>query len=428
MNLIIHRGTHDIGGSCVEIQSQNTRVIIDIGIPLTKDGKPFDFKQYKRLTGPQLVRKNILPCVKGLYKWDKESSPVNAILISHSHIDHYGFLPYVNPDIPVYTSEGCKELLGIAYYFGQCSYDPQNVKAVPPWDDFPIGDLSIKPYLVDHSAPDAFAYEITGDGEKIFYSGDFRGHGKKKTLFEHILKYPPRNIDILIMEGTTIEREEGESESEQDVEEKLVKVFNNKKQLIIFSCSHQNLDRLTVLYNACLRTGRTLVMIPYTAYILDKLKKLSKKTPRYDMSQIRVLFEESRYTKKVETDEILLRNLKKSEISFDDMIADKKNMVVLDSYLVRTELGKRGSLKKAILVYSLWEGYLKDAAQFWNDHNVYIKKVHTSGHASVKELKEFVKAINPGRIIPIHTPKPDKFREYFGSKVRVASDGELIKL
>jgi len=428
MNLIIHSGTHGIGGSCVEIQSQNTRVIIDIGIPLTKDGKPFDFREYRRLTGPQLVRKNILPFVKGLYKWDKESRPVNAILISHSHIDHYGFLPHVNPNIPVYTSKGCKELLGVAHYFGQCKYDPQNVMAVPPWKYFSIGDLSIKPYLVDHSAPDAFAYKITGDGKNIFYSGDFRGHGKKKKLFEYILEHPPRNINILIMEGTTIERAEGGAESEQDVEEKLVKFFNDKKELIIFSCSHQNLDRLTVLYNACLRTGRTLVMIPYTAYILDKLKKLSKKTPRYDMSQIRVLFEESRYSKKIETNEALWRKLKKSEISFDDMIADKKNMVVLDSYLVRTVLGERGSLKKAVLVYSLWEGYLKDAAQFWNDHSVYIKKVHTSGHASVKELKEFVKAINPDRIIPIHIPKPDKFRDYFGDKVRVVSDGELIEL
>lgn len=36
MKLTIHRGTHEIGGSCLELSSNSgrTRVIIDIGLPL----------------------------------------------------------------------------------------------------------------------------------------------------------------------------------------------------------------------------------------------------------------------------------------------------------------------------------------------------------------------------------------------------------
>ena len=428
MNLIIHRGTHNIGGSCVEIQSRNARIIIDIGIPLEEKGKSFDFRKYKRLPGSELVEKGILPDVKGLYKWDKDSESIDAILISHSHLDHYGFLPYVKADIPIYTSKGSREILGVAHFFGQCDYDPENVKAVPSREIFNIGDLTIKPYLVDHSAADAFAFLIQGDGKRIFYSGDFRGHGKKSMLFESILKYPPGNIDTLIMEGTTVARADEGSESEQDVEEKLVRLFNDKKELIIFSCSHQNLDRLTVLYNACLRTGRTLVMIPYTAYILDKLKILSDKTPRYDMPRIRVFFEKSRYTTKILSDKGLMAKFRKSKISYDGIISDKEKMVVLDSYFVRTQFAKKGLLKKALLVYSLWEGYLKNAARFWNDHKVYIKKIHTSGHASVTELKMFVKKIDPAKIVPIHTQHPERFRELFGEKVVALSDGQVQEI
>jgi ribonuclease J len=36
MKIIIHRGTHEIGGSCVEIQSKKSRILIDIGTPLVK--------------------------------------------------------------------------------------------------------------------------------------------------------------------------------------------------------------------------------------------------------------------------------------------------------------------------------------------------------------------------------------------------------
>lgn len=58
MKIIIHRGTHEIGGSCVEIQSKKSRILIDIGMPLVKkDGDRFDFREYENMPGPELERK-----------------------------------------------------------------------------------------------------------------------------------------------------------------------------------------------------------------------------------------------------------------------------------------------------------------------------------------------------------------------------------
>jgi ribonuclease J len=47
MNLIIHRGTNEIGGSCIEIATNKSRVLIDIGLPLDFDNKTKEQK-YKR--------------------------------------------------------------------------------------------------------------------------------------------------------------------------------------------------------------------------------------------------------------------------------------------------------------------------------------------------------------------------------------------
>jgi mRNA degradation ribonuclease J1/J2 len=45
MLLTIHRGAKEIGGSCVEIQSGGTRILIDFGIPLVnQNGDRFDSK------------------------------------------------------------------------------------------------------------------------------------------------------------------------------------------------------------------------------------------------------------------------------------------------------------------------------------------------------------------------------------------------
>ena len=92
MKLIIHRGTHEIGGSCIELKTKNTRIILDIGMPLVNDrGEQFDFKPYRKLSGPELIEKKILPDVDGLYRFDKNNKPPDALLISHPHLDHFGF-------------------------------------------------------------------------------------------------------------------------------------------------------------------------------------------------------------------------------------------------------------------------------------------------------------------------------------------------
>ena len=64
----IHRGADEIGGSCVEVWTENTKILLDFGMPLVeKNGNEFDFSKYKDLTSKELVEKEILPNIKGLY-------------------------------------------------------------------------------------------------------------------------------------------------------------------------------------------------------------------------------------------------------------------------------------------------------------------------------------------------------------------------
>ena len=39
MNIVIHRGTHQIGGSAIEISTASTRIILDFGNELSLDEK-----------------------------------------------------------------------------------------------------------------------------------------------------------------------------------------------------------------------------------------------------------------------------------------------------------------------------------------------------------------------------------------------------
>jgi len=157
MKLTIHRGAKEVGGTCIELEASSSRILIDFGLPLVDENrKRFDFKKTRNQTKEDLTQQEILPSLKGLYK--DEAPFFDAILLSHAHQDHYGLLSFVNPAIPVYMSQGCKELIMLSQFFGQTDCNLRNIVTVRPWQTFRKGIFTITPYLVDHSAFDALAY------------------------------------------------------------------------------------------------------------------------------------------------------------------------------------------------------------------------------------------------------------------------------
>ena len=53
MKFKIHRGTKEIGGSCVEVWTDKCRIVVDIGMPLVNpDRTPFDSRFLYTRTGP----------------------------------------------------------------------------------------------------------------------------------------------------------------------------------------------------------------------------------------------------------------------------------------------------------------------------------------------------------------------------------------
>lgn len=99
MELKIHRGTQEIGGSCVEIWTESTRIVVDIGLPLVNsDGARFDDKSIRKSSTQQLINQGVLPNIEGLYN---DSGSI-SVLLSHAHQDHYGLINYINKNCQVY--------------------------------------------------------------------------------------------------------------------------------------------------------------------------------------------------------------------------------------------------------------------------------------------------------------------------------------
>ena len=227
MQVIIHCGTHQIGGSCVEIKASNgQKIILDIGLPLDAEGNS----------------KRYLPKIAGL---DGSDSSLLAIIISHPHLDHFGLLAHVGPKVPVYVGAAARRILIAAAPFLPGNWpvpaaggDLNNKKK------FNIGAFKITPFLVDHSAYDAYSLMIEADGKRIFYSGDLRAHGRKAKLTEELIKHKPEDIDLLLLEGSSLGRIGGRQTfpTEYDIEQKMTGLFKKNKGLALVHASAQNID------------------------------------------------------------------------------------------------------------------------------------------------------------------------------------------
>jgi len=432
MRLTIHRGTHEIGGSCVELRSNSghTRLIIDIGLPLVNaDRSPFEWNDYRNFTQELLLADRILPSIDGLYLGDKPL--VAAVLLSHAHIDHYGLLQFVHPDIPLWMSIGTKSLADVSNVFLDTSVRLDMVKTFAMWQAFRIREFTVTPYLVDHSAPDAVAFLIEADGQRVFYTGDFRGHGRKGVLLDRLTKDPPSNIDYLVMEGSMLGRDDGLYLGEVDVEEALYDLIHRQQGPSYVFTSSQNLDRLVSIYRAVRRSGKILVIDLYTAFVLDKLSIISPSIPQFSWEGIRVLFSHYHAQRLAEQDVELLYKYRIAKIEFEEIHSTPQDKVLLakDSRYFRNIILKLKQNGESIAIYSMWHGYLErsDLEKFLKSCGIAMTEVHTSGHAYVSQLKRLANALKPRFIIPIHTFYPEKYPEMFPNVI-LLNDGETINL
>jgi ribonuclease J len=225
MILTIHRGSKQIGGSCVELRSASgDRILLDVGMPLTQpDGSDWPRGTMTR-PGEELRREGVLPDIDGLYAG---SAPgVSALVLSHAHLDHHGLAHHVHPDVPVYGSRGTIEMLRASKLFVPDAAVPADLRELPAAGTVSIASFSVRGIPVDHAAPDSRALLVEADGQRLLYSGDLRAHGRQRHLFDE-LPEASGAIDVLVLEGTTVGQPLGSHgfSDEADVEIRLTELL-----------------------------------------------------------------------------------------------------------------------------------------------------------------------------------------------------------
>ncbi len=396
MQVIIHRGAHQIGGCATEICSGKTRIFIDFGAELPQPG------QEAKTLDVDGVTQGAVRC--------------DGVFFTHYHGDHVGLYDRLLPGIPLYMDAAGRDIL-LNLQRRRALRDPTIAQALPRLEAIrpltgglpvTVGDLRVTPFTVDHSAYNACMFLIEGEGKKILHTGDFRTHGFRGKGVEKVLKWYVGRVDLLIAEGTTLSRRGAETVSEHELSQQAEEYLRDYKNVFVL-CASTNIDRLAGLYTAAQAVGKPFICDSYQARQLNTVAGYGGgMCPLYAFPKLWV------YGKN------LLPWMQKRGFCMPVRATApfRKIMAHFDP-------------AESIVLYSMWKGYLEQketlAAFLKPWHWEYF---HTSGHGTRQQLRAVVRLARPRLgVLPIHTQAPERFDPLCAPwPVHHLQDGEVFTL
>lgn len=417
MEIVLHRGAKQVGGTCIEISSGTSHILLDFGLPLS-----FEFGDEIESFLPQ-------PLFSELTNGTKK---VDAVFLSHGHLDHYGLAGFLPSNIPIYLSNATKRIMGFSEEFTPNKIGTINATEFRSYSPVQLGEITVTPFLMDHSAFDSHGFLVKAEGKAIFYTGDFRGHGLNKALTSKLATRLPA-LDVLLMEGTNIGEIENEFfQTEEEIKAKLTEICTNFSGPVLVSVPSQNIDRIISLYWAAIESGRNLVIDLYSAELFNRLKEFTNDLPQPGGINVSVWYpfiqRENLVQEKLHW---VMRKHRQYKQPLSEIAEESKNPIILLRPPFRKEIGRHFDCLNAVWVYSMWTGYLKHSEALqrlkaWaNEKSIPIKILHTSGHAKLADLKGLVNSLSPRRLIPVHSFHPEQYSQHF-ENVSIFGDNERI--
>ena len=496
-SITFHGGVKDIGGNKFLVQDKGTKIFMDFGMSFSAENQYFS--EYLKARGSNslidMIELGLLPNLKGLYRRDYakhmgfggyEDTEIDAVLLTHAHMDHCAYLKYLREDITIYCSEESKLIMqnfdetgsGEQYLnltekfqthegtFGSTKGKmvkekgtkiPRKIEIFQSGKEFDIDSISVTPMPVDHSISGVHGFILETSNGMIANTADLRFHGRRKKDTEKFVeKCAESSIDVLLCEGTRIDKKP--SLTEFDVESKVAEIIQDTKNLIVCGYPIRDLDRLQSFYLAAKNTGRYLAIEPKQAYLLklfaesDNLKDLY---PSPTDKNIKIYMPKgewglldkdiNHYTRKLLDEDY--KAWVREFLDYDNCIdyrqvKEKQNEIMLSlSDFKLQELIDIKPTEGSCYIRSLTEPFdlemefkqkkiknwfekfgLLSSEKQWH-------QVHVSGHGDGEQIKSVIDDTNAKKLIPIHTkPENEIYHKKWHNNVQSVNFNDSVSL
>ena len=411
-SLTFYGGVDEVGGNKILLQDKDVKILFDFGMSYNLRRKFYSDPFLSPKSEKSLKKLGILPNIDGLYKFEDSKKQIDAVFISHSHMDHSAYISFLKDSIPIYCGETTKTILEAISQTKptnlEFNINHLEFKVFRTGDEIKIGHVKVEPVHVDHSVPGAYGFIIHTTNGTIVYTGDFRTHGAKVKMTQDFVERASETDPlVLIHEATNLTN--AHLSSEREVERKLIEITRETSGLVIADFARADVDRFRSFYKAAKANGRYLAISMKQAFLIEKLAKDKHlKIPSLRDENLKIFCKEKERYYGWE---------KKLKEKFTDKIVNSKT------------IGKRGN--KFILTLSFYDFeelfnikppsgscYILSASEPFNEEMEidFLKlknwlehfgmpqyHVHVSGHILPLDLKRTIAEISPKMAFPVHT-------------------------
>jgi len=389
MRITFHGGAREVGGSCVSVETEYAKIALDYGIKVGENVS------------------NNLP------------NDVDAIVISHAHLDHSGSLLNVARTKSVVigssatrdvTADLLQDLINIQRKNGKKDfYGKEDVTSIKrSWwvrNSAALPDMEIRLHPAGHVLG-ARMIEIKAEGKKVLYTGDFCLHDTE-ILQGTDLKNLPKEPDVLILESTyggvtRLDR----SVLIEKLFEKIIKTMERKGNVLIpvfaFHRSQETAKRIDqAMINGLLPS--------YNVYMISPLaRKITRHFNRHKTSLSPAICHQKepfayRHVKHLRK----VRDIQEPAIAICtsgfghagasrrlliDWASDEDNAVIVNSGYIPPESPLKIAKEKGMLIEN------GDKIQVKAE----VEQIRLSGHADQTELVRLVESLKPNRTLLMH--------------------------
>lgn len=344
--LTCYGGIRGIGGNKMLLEDVDIRLFFDFGIDFGLMGQFFN--EYLRPRAARglldLMALGLIPPLEGIYRHDlalpglweqfrphplyrdlrRDGLCVDAVLVSHGHLDHNGDLSYLDPTVPVYTTRAtafvarAMQTTGVSTFERQMTYisprtaastgelvsdkqsdyvcrahafldGPLSSNARNFWETAPasrkglqlacadpaestVGHLQLRWWPLDHSIPGAAGFAIKTSAGWIAYTGDLRFHGKNGAFSHQFARDLAQLKPVALMcEGTHLHASPQQTTEADIVTNALDLLAAARGKLVVADFGPRNIERLDSFAEVARQSGRQLAILPKDAYLLQAI-------------------------------------------------------------------------------------------------------------------------------------------------------------
>ncbi|MCW8896273.1 MAG: ribonuclease J [Sulfurimonas sp.] len=376
-------GLGEIGGNITVFETENEAILVDVGMSFPDED----------MHGVDILVPD--------FTYIREiKDKIKAVVITHSHEDHIGAMPYLYKEMqfPIYASPLPLAMIGNKFDEHHIKEARKHFNPIVKRKIYEIGnDFKIEWMHMTHSILDSSSLAITTDAGTIIHTGDFKiDHSPVDgyTADLHRLAYYGDKGVLALLSDSTNSYNPQPTPSELSVAPALDRVFAKAEGRVILSTFSSNIHRVFQAIQYGVKYNRKVCVIGRS------MERNIEIAMQYDYIKLpKTIFVEPDQISGMNDKDVLIVTTgsqgEPSSALFRMSIGEHRHVKIKPTDLIvlssRAIPGNEGSISGML-------NHLQRAGASISRE----KDIHVSGHASIEEQKLMLRLVNPKFFLPIH--------------------------